>query len=287
MCPKRASAADSPDDAALLHAWLTRLESENTRSSYRADLRVLHSWCSAAGTTLLSVDRAGLRAFQAARRAEGDSDATMRRRLSAVTSFYRFAVDEEHRSSNPAEGLTRPTTRPGNPSPTEELSADTVRSLLEQAAAIDRRLDALVSLMALDGVKLGEALAIDIEDLRGRPPTSVTIRRRGEPQRVALSRASAEAVRRCAGRRRDQPLFTSHSTAAGSASEGAPRLTRFGADHLFRHLAGTGGRRVTSNTLRRYYIASLHRAGMDVSEVRTRAGLGDRAGVQRYLPTEP
>ena len=116
-----------------------------------------------------------------------------------------------------------------------------------------------MSLLVFDGVKLGEALALDVEDVTGRPPkVAIRVRRKGAADRVILAAHSARAVRRCVGQRRSQPLFTSERAAAPAA---APRrLTRFGADHLIRQLTGNSDERVTSNAFRRFYTTSDHLA---------------------------
>jgi hypothetical protein len=106
------------------------------------------------------------------------------------------------------------------------------------------------------------------------------VRRKGEVRRVELAADSARAVRRCAGRRRGQPLFTS----GRSDTESVPRrLTRFGADHLIRQLSADGRERVTANALRRFHFTSSHAAGTDLDHVRKRAGLTHVRSLRRYL----
>ena len=69
----------------------------------------------------------------------------------------------------------------GDPSPTVRLSDEAVASCRAVAAALDPRLEALVALLVCDGLKVTEALALDIDDVSGRPPaTTITVRRRGE-----------------------------------------------------------------------------------------------------------
>ncbi len=178
--------------------------------------------------------------------------------------------------------IVRPRTTVGDPSPTVALSADAVDVYRTLAAALDPRLDALVSLLVADGLKLGEALAVDVTDLAGRPPRmSLTIRRRGMSKRIVLDPRSARAVRRCVGRRRDGPLFTSARTTSDSEPR---RLTRFGADHLMRQLTTEEQNRVTANELRRFHISADPEAARNLDRVRERAGLADVRSVRRYLP---
>ena len=49
----------------------------------------------------MTADTATLVAFQTAREAAGDSDSTIRRRWSALTSFYSFVVERELRAGQP------------------------------------------------------------------------------------------------------------------------------------------------------------------------------------------
>src|SRR6478735_7782188 len=181
---------------AALDDWLNTQASPNTRAAYRFDLEAFGAWCARRGAIPLTADAATLVAFQAAREAAGDSDSTIRRRWSALSSFYDFAVAGDLRTLNPAAGADRPKVRTGDPSPTVQLSEDAVASYRAAAAALDPRLEALVALLVSDGLKVAEALALDIDDVSGRPPAmTVVLRRRGETRRVVLDRASARAVR--------------------------------------------------------------------------------------------
>jgi integrase len=268
---------------ALAAAWLDTHLSPNTRAAYCSDFRVFGRWCTDNGAVPLRVDAATLAAFQTARQAAGDSSSTLRRRWSALSSFYEYATDNGATATNPALGAQRPGIVAGDASPTAQLSRRSVNRYRALAAQLDPRLDALVSLLVVDGLKIGEALALDVEDITGRPPrTKIVIRRRGVPTRVKLDADSSRAVIRCAGLRHSGPVFISGRT----SSEPEPRrLTRFGADHLIRQLTTDNQDRVTANALRRFHISANHQAGTDLDSVRERAGLADVRSVRRYLPT--
>ena len=266
--------------ARLVKAWLAGHQSENTRAAYRTDLATFGRWCAQHHAIPLAADTATVAAFGLARQAAGDSDATMRRRWSSLSSFYQYAINAGNVATNPVDGIDRPVELAGNPSDTAVLSADAVDAYLAMAAALDPRLDALVSMLVRDGIKLGEALAIDVDDITGRTPrTSVVIRRNGKTRRVTLDEPTARAVRRCAGRRTGQPLFISDHRARTRTPQ---RLSRFGADHLIRQLHRTD-ERVTANELRRYYITSKHDNGTTLDDLRDDAGLADARGVARFV----
>jgi integrase/recombinase XerD len=146
-------------------------------------------------------------------------------------------------------------------------------------------LEALVALLVCDGLKVAEALALDIDDVSGRPPgTTITIRRRGETTRIVLHHDSARAVRRCIAKRRIGPVFVSESS---SKSDARHRLTRFGADHLIRQLRTDDlTKQVTANALRRFHINERQLSGTALDDIRDRAGLADVRGVRRYVDAE-
>lgn len=260
--------------------WLDTFASMNTRAAYAVDLARFGQWCATHEALPLHADAATIAAFHLAQQTAGHSVATQRRRWSALSSFFDYAVEIGVSTVNPTDTGQRPTV--DTASSTMTLSPQAVEAYLAAAKALDPRLDALVSLLVLDGLKLGEALALDVDDVRGRPPVlTVRIRRRGTDTRVPLQRASARAVSRCAGRRAGEPLFVSRPKRGA-----AHRLTRFGADHLLKKLAvDPDGAAVTYNALRRYHITAHHDTGADLDTVRQRAGLDDIRSVRRYLPS--
>ena len=89
-----------------LENWLRAQGSANTRAAYRSDFTMFGSWCSHQGAIPLAADTATLAAFQAARIAAGDSPLTIRRRMSALSSFYCFAVEQHVVAVNPALGVS-------------------------------------------------------------------------------------------------------------------------------------------------------------------------------------
>jgi integrase/recombinase XerD len=264
-----------------VEGWLSSQPSSNTRAAYSSDLDVFGRWCVRQGAIPLTADTATLVAFQLARQAAGDSDSTIRRRWSALSSFYDYAVEHRLAASNPAVGVDRPKVLTGDPSPTLRLSPEAVAGYRASAAALDPRLDALVALLVSDGLKVGEALALDIDDVSRRSSaTTITLRRRGESKRIVLDPDSAKAVRRCVGARRTGPVFISEKS---TRSERPSRLTRFGADHLIRQLrTDNKPERVTANALRRFHIATRESGGTVLDKIRDRAGLADVRSVRRY-----
>jgi integrase/recombinase XerD len=277
-------ASDEASDLqrATLEDWLNAQTSQNTRAAYRSDLESFGSWCAREGAIPLTATTDAIVAFQAARETAGDSPATLRRRWSALSSFYDYAVERDVVLANPVVGVSRPKVQSGDPSLTVRLTNEAVATCRAVAAALDPRLEALVALVVSDGLKVNEALALDIADVSGRPrATSITVRRRGAVRKVLLEHASALAVHRCVGGRRSGPVFVSERS---SQSTLPSRLTRFGADHLIRQLrTDDATEQVTANALRRFHISTREASGLALEEVRDGAGLADVRGVRRFV----
>jgi|GEM_PF-1470358 len=266
----------------LVTAWTATHSSPSTRAAYGGDLASFSRWCTQQAAIPLRVTADDVAAYQLACTAAGASSATVRRRASSLASFFRYALERGAVETNPTAGTDRPAVdRPGS-SATPLYDGDDVERLLSIAAGTDPRLHALVGLLACDGLKLQEALELDAGDIAGRAPrTTATLRRRGH-ERIVLDRRTGVAVRRCIAGRAAGPVLTSARAAAPAAPPA--RLTRFGADHLLKQLPPTCGAPVTANALRRAFVTSSHRAGVDLDEIRARAGLDDVRSAARHLP---
>src|SRR3954451_11205761 len=104
---KRASTPAAAMSQSAVERWLQTQPSLNTRAAYRSDLETFGRWCAQNNAIPLTADESTLVAFQLGREIVGDSDSTLRRRWSALSSFYDFAVEREMVTSNPAAGADR------------------------------------------------------------------------------------------------------------------------------------------------------------------------------------
>lgn len=226
---------------ALLDAWLDGYGSANTRAAYRRDIDDFVAWCESTGRVPLEATAKDIDRYRDACLRGGASTATVARRLSGVASFFRHVGGD-----NPVEDVERPVADP----PDDVLDTTEVDDLLGAAEALGTKAAALLSLLALDGMKLGDALALDVPRLHGRGPgMSVEVVRRGHAEDVDLERRTAVAIAAYVGSRRRGPMFLGDSATAREPS----RLTRFGADFIIKKAASAAGidRTVSANVLLR------------------------------------
>lgn len=86
--------------------------SGGTRSSYTTDLRIFTEWCHAHSLTLFTVKRAHLELFGRWMEQEGRMASTIARRLSTLSSFYKYCQIEDIIAKNPAANVRRPKVNP-------------------------------------------------------------------------------------------------------------------------------------------------------------------------------
>src|SRR4051794_3418014 len=91
---------------ALRDEWLHTLSS-GTRLAYGSDLRSFSAW-KGLGSRTLAASTKDVSAFQRACLDRGESPSTVRRRSSALMSFFGFAVERQSLQMNPVAGSDRP-----------------------------------------------------------------------------------------------------------------------------------------------------------------------------------
>ena len=128
----------------------------STRSSYATDLRLFATWCHDRDLTMLSVRRAHLELFGRWMEESGRMRSTVARRLSTLASFYRYCEQEGLVERNPAANVRRP--KVDYESRTLGLDRNELGAFLFQAGLGLARDHALASLLALNGLRISEAL---------------------------------------------------------------------------------------------------------------------------------
>ena len=96
----------------LAAAWLASLRSARTRRSYAADLLGWRAWLDERGLELLTAGRVQVDMWVRAQQHAGAGDASIRRRLSGVGSFYRHCLVHGLVGADPTSGVVRPRVDP-------------------------------------------------------------------------------------------------------------------------------------------------------------------------------
>jgi integrase len=271
-----------------VEAWLSSFGSANTRAAYRNDVAVFVAWCGAQRISPVRANAETVERFRQELIATGAALSTANRRASAVHGFVRSAIGPEPGRDGAPTPSPTPTPTPPAGGAASGQGASTTVALTEAErdqvlAALPRqapKAQVLVALLLLDGLKLDEVLALDADDVAGRPPRLEVRVTRGEVSQVLELHptTSALAAAHLAGRS-SGPLL-------GGRGEPGSRLSRFGADYLVKRAGRDAGLAapLTTNVLRRTYVGHAHDAGDDVDDIRQRVGHRDARTTRRYLP---
>jgi site-specific recombinase XerD len=148
-------------------------------------LRQFTAWCRIRSLSLFSVRRADIETFAHDLEAKGRARATVTRRLCTIAGFYKYAVEEELLEHSPAAHVRRP--RLDYESHATALDRNELGAILVAAGLGTSAEHALISLLALNGLRVSEATGADIEHLgleRGHRTLVVTARAaRSSPSR--------------------------------------------------------------------------------------------------------
>gem|GEM_PF-967817 len=193
------------------------------------------AWYDDRDLDLFHARRADIEEFARELERRGRARATVARRICTVTSFYRYAEEEGLLAHSPAVHVRRP--RIDYESHATGLDRNEVGALLVAAGLGVPCEHALVSLLALNGLRVSEATGADIDRLgleRGHRTLTI-LRKGGKIVTTPLAPRRARAIDLAIGERLDGPIFVGLD---------GKRLDRHAAGRIVRRVArGLGSTR--------------------------------------------
>ena len=246
-----------------------------TRDAYALDLRLYAAWVTTAGMRLFDVRRAHIEAFAREMEAHGRARATVARRLGTITCFYRYAEQEGLIEHSPAVHVRRP--KMDYESHAIGLDRNEIGAMLVAAGLAGARDHALISLLALNGLRVSEAIGARIENLaleRGHRTLTV-LRKGGKTVTMPLAPRTARAIDLVVGERFEGTIL--------NGNDGA-RLDRHAAARIVRRIAKAAGinKQIGPHTLRHGFITAALDAGVPLRDVQEAASHADPRTTMRY-----
>ena len=232
-----ATAGDLTDWRRAALDWSQNLKSEKTRKTY---LEAWGDFLAFVGLPPAAVTQSDVIAYKTHLKTDPSpktkkpySQSTVNLRLSAVSSFYAFAVGRQLRADNPVEGVKRESVTPYgkatwlSPEEGEDLA---FVGAIDQTTDQGRRDYALFLLYLTGAFRVSEVAGLTVGNLRrqGRRLLVTYRRKGGEVEEVALALEAAEALDAyLAGRgelRPEAPLFV----ATEKGKRAAAAIGRYG-----------------------------------------------------------
>jgi len=239
-----------------------------TREAYTLDLRQYARWCTERDLRLFGARRADIEHFGRHLEALGRARATLSRRLCTIACFYRYAEQEGLIEHSPALHVRRP--RLDYESHATGLDGNEVGTMLVTAGLAGGRDHALISLLALNGLRVSEATGANIEKLgleRGHRTLTI-LRKGGKTVTIPLAPRTARAIDLAVCERCEGPIFLGHD---------GHRLDRHAAGRIVRRIARRSGiaKRVGPHTLCHAFITAALDAGVPLRDVQDAASHAD------------
>jgi integrase/recombinase XerC len=260
--------------------------STNTVVAYRDDLQsfvgfLCNDYLTMARDQLdlRRVDHLAVRAYLAHLARRSLRRSSIARHLSALRSVFKYLMREGAVDANPARGVATPKGEKHLPS---VLQTSDVALLLEQpdtTTALGARDRAWLELLYASGLRIGELVGIDVDDVELRARL-VKVRGKGSKERIVPFGSKAEeALRAWMAVRQVQPeqhaLFTNYR---------GERITARSVRRLFERYVRAAALRagVSPHTLRHSFATHLLNAGADLRGIQELLGHASLSTTQKY-----
>jgi len=250
---------------------------EPTRTHHAVNMKGFFAWCAEHELAPLTATRAHIEVW--ARYLEerrGLKVSTVANKLASVNRFFHYAMIDGYIDANPVEHVRRPSVP--RMSSTNALSRSELLAVLDIAERTHPRDHALLCILGLNGLRIGEALRIDIEDLSrqsGYHVVRVQREKGGETPVIPLAPRTSWAVEKTIHGRTSGPLFLMRNEL---------RMDRRSADRVVKRIVRVAGitKRISPHSLRHTFVTLALDAGCSVRDVQHSVGHRDARQVSYY-----
>ena len=280
------------DKTVLLKRYCSRLVAMErrailTKESYRFEIKRFLGFLEARKISLDGTDAALLSDYIFMRRNEDKIDSrSAGKAISALRSFYRFAVDERLVNSNPADLLEYPKRRASLP---EVLDKEIIEELLDKidmSKPQGERDKCLFELVYSAGLRVSEAASLNIWDI-DIESLSAKVRGKGNKERLVLfGKEAANQLRHYLSYVRPKLAGQVNKSQALFIGRSGKRLSRKGIWKNYAKWAAITGTSSHIHALRHSFATGLLEGGADLRTVQELLGHTDLKTTQVYTHIE-
>jgi integrase/recombinase XerD len=267
---------------------LLRGKAENTILAYRSDLQKLQFFLATRSKSVVEANSDDLEAFADWLRAQRLAPAGIMRRLSAVASFYRFALGSGLIQRNPADSLARPKLPSRLP---KVLTVEQIQAIVESPTGSDPleiRDKALLELIYGAGLRISESAGLAIADLDLERREIRSVGKGGKERLCFFGRVAEAALRRYLESARPKLSKNKPAKHLFLSNRGSPlsreQVWRLVKKYAKRALPDT---RVTPHMLRHSFATHLLQGGAELPVIKDLLGHSSIATTQIYASVTP
>lgn len=259
----------------FLGAFLASYRNNGTRRCYQGDVSDFLTWCAVKSVDPLTAQRTHIELWSRSMEERGLAPSTVSRRITAVSMWYRFMVDEEILDKDPTRRVKKPTVSKESFRPW--LTRTELHDFLNAAEKIGGYHYALCSLLALNALRIGEVCNADISDLRDEQwhKTLYLWGKGDKPVVVPLPPRTIAALYEAIGDREEGPLILSQS---------GLRLSRSSARRIIIKVAKKARikKELSPHSLRHSAITAALNSGASLRDTQAFARHADPRTTMRY-----
>ncbi len=269
----------------LIREYLSYLRVEkglapNSIEAYERDLAKLSEWASKNGFELLALRREDLREWLIDLSGGGLAASSKRRLISSVRGFYKFLMIDGHIAASPAEDIAAPQKGFYLPKFLNQSEIETLLAQPDVSNETGLRDRAILELMYSSGLRVSEAVSLQIRDVDLDTGILTCIGKGGKTRRVPIGTSAVEwlksylAVRRKKENIDIRNLFVSPS--------GKPLNRQLIHSFIKAYANGCGFEDVSPHTLRHSFATHLVQNRADIRSVQQMLGHADISTTQIY-----
>lgn len=254
--------------------------SRNSIESYRRDLEKLSAWASKNGLDPVRLSRQDLREWMIDLGRTSLSVNSRRRLISVLRGFYKFLMMDGHLKENPAELLDVP--QKGNYLPRFLNQAEIESLFLEPdtSTEIGLRDRALLELMYSSGLRVSEAVSIQIRDIDLDAGILTTIGKGSKTRRVPVGKSAVEWLKSYIAARQKKDSIEVSNLFVTKTGRPLDRQVIYLAIREYADKCGLEG--VSPHTLRHSFATHLVQNRADIRSVQQMLGHADISTTQIY-----
>lgn len=258
----------------------------NSLDAYQRDLADYGRFCREKGIDdILKAENTHVVAYLLHLTETGKSPSTLNRKLASIRAFYRYAIEQEWISKNPASNVKAPKIERKE---IEYLTVDEVETLLSMPSgqsAKEKRDKAILELMYATGIKVNELIAANVEDINLRIGFFTCPGTIGKARIVPIGRMARIAIEEYLDGPREELMRGKEDERALFINFYGDRMSRQGLWKILKTYgkkAGLDGK-ITPHILRNSFAVHMVQNGADLKSLQELLGHEDISATQIYL----